>query len=308
MRLNNTPLTSRITSYCTTNILPSSVKMSSSVTTTTNGVVVITHVHPTGNEMGVAGVASAHHCLGQTVYSALGSFRAWHPKALGTVQIMIGLLMLLTGIVMATGPRVDNIGVFSGIFVWGSIIVKGSLGMNVVATVTAVTGIILYSLDSAGILYSCYYPDNPPYYVCQQYWVRSQGISGVLAVFSVLEFIVSICVSSFACRAVCQCCRSTPELSASDRSQLFLHTLLVGAGAEPGASRVECVQPALSQLHTEKREGGESVSRLMLELQWDCRTVRMTGGRTGGRTSSLGTFCEPKRGGERKMRERERER
>ncbi|XP_041719645.2 membrane-spanning 4-domains subfamily A member 4A isoform X1 [Coregonus clupeaformis] len=208
--------------------------MSSSVTTTTNGVVVITHVHPTGNEMGVAGVASAPHCLGQTVYSALGSFRAGHPKALGTVQIMIGLLMLLTGIVMATGPEVDNIGVFSGIFVWGSIIyviagsltvaadnklnkclVNGSLVMNVVATVTALTGIILHSLDGAGILYSCYYPDNPssypPYYVCQQYWVRSQGISGVLAVFSVLEFIVSICVSSFACRAVCQCCRSTPE-------------------------------------------------------------------------------------------------
>ncbi|KAK6291095.1 hypothetical protein J4Q44_G00385060 [Coregonus suidteri] len=232
MRLNNTPLTSRITSYCTTNILPSSVKMSSSVTTTTNGVVVITHVHPTGNEMGVAGVASAPHCLGQTVYSALGSFRAGHPKALGTVQIMIGLLMLLTGIVMATGPQVDNIGVFSGIFVWGSIIyviagsltvaadnklnkclVNGSLVMNVVATVTALTGIILHSLDGAGILYSCYYPENPPYYVCQQYWVRSQGISGVLAVFSVLEFIVSICVSSFACIAVCQCCRSTPEVS-----------------------------------------------------------------------------------------------
>ncbi|KAK6291094.1 hypothetical protein J4Q44_G00385050 [Coregonus suidteri] len=181
--------------------------MSSSVTTTTNGVVVITHVPPTGNEMGVAGVASAPHCLGQTVYSALGSFRAGHPKALGTVQIMIGLLMLLTGIVMATGPQVDNIGVFSGIFVWGSIIyviagsltvaadnklnkclVKGSLGMNVVATVTAVTGIILYSLDSAGILlynYSCGYPDYPSYYpqynVCQQYRVRSQGISELSA-------------------------------------------------------------------------------------------------------------------------------
>ncbi|CAB1341483.1 unnamed protein product, partial [Coregonus sp. 'balchen'] len=182
--------------------------MSSSVTTTTNGVVVITHVPPTGNEMGVAGVASAPHCLGQTVYSALGSFRAGHPKALGTVQIMIGLLMLLTGIVMATGPQVDNIGVFSGIFVWGSIIVKGSLGMNVVATVTAAIGFILHSLDAV-MLYSCYYPYYPSYY--PPYNVRSKGISGVLTVFSVLEFIVSICVSSFACRAVCQCCRSTPE-------------------------------------------------------------------------------------------------
>ncbi|XP_029612701.1 membrane-spanning 4-domains subfamily A member 8-like [Salmo trutta] len=129
MRLNNTPLTSRITSYCTTNIRLSSVKMSSSVTTTTNGVVVITHVHPTGNRMGVVRVASAPHCLGQTVSSVPGSFRAGQPKALGTVQIMVGLMMLLTGIVMATGPQVDNIGVISGIFVWGSIIyvIAGSL-------------------------------------------------------------------------------------------------------------------------------------------------------------------------------------
>ncbi|XP_055752884.1 membrane-spanning 4-domains subfamily A member 4A-like [Salvelinus fontinalis] len=237
MRLNNTPLTSRITSYCTTNILLSSAKMSSSVTTTTNGVVVITHVHPTVNGMGVVRVDSAPHCLGQTVSSVLGSFRAGQPKALGTVQIMVGLLMLLTGIVMATGPQVDNIGVISGIFVWGSIIyviagsltvaadnklntclVKGSLGMNVVATVTALTGTILHSLDSAGIIFYNYYCDYPGYtsylppsYACQQYWVRSQGISGVLVVFSLLELIVSICVSSFACRAVCQCCRSTPE-------------------------------------------------------------------------------------------------
>ncbi|XP_071029380.1 membrane-spanning 4-domains subfamily A member 4A-like isoform X1 [Oncorhynchus clarkii lewisi] len=244
MRLNNTQLTSHITSYCTTNILLSSVKMSSSQTTTTNGEVVINHVYPYGNGMGVAVVASAPHCLGQTVSSVLGSFRAGHPKTLGTIQIMIGLIMLLTGIVMTAGPQVDNIGGISGIFVWGSIIyvvagsltvaadnklnkclVKGSLGMNVVATVTAVTGTILHSLDSAGIIFYRYYCDYPRYpsydtpsyinyprsYVCQQYWVRSQGISGVLAVFSMLEFIVSICVSSFACRAVCQCCRSTPE-------------------------------------------------------------------------------------------------
>ncbi|KAM9541753.1 membrane-spanning 4-domains subfamily A member 4A-like [Salvelinus alpinus] len=233
--------------------------MSSSQTTITNGAVVFTHVYPYGNGMGVAGVASAPHCLGQTVSSVLGSFRAGHPKALGTllsratyklgyryIQIMIGLMMLLTGIVVTAGPQVDNIGVFSGIFVWGSIIyvvagsltvaadnklnkclVKGSLGMNVVATVTAFTGTILHSLDSAVILlyyyyYYCDYPGNPSYdppsyvyyprsSVCQQYRVRSQGISGVLAVFSMLEFIVSICVSSFACRAVCLCCRSTPE-------------------------------------------------------------------------------------------------
>uniref|UniRef100_A0A673WD43 Membrane-spanning 4-domains subfamily A member 4A-like n=1 Tax=Salmo trutta TaxID=8032 RepID=A0A673WD43_SALTR len=212
--------------------------MSSSQTTTTNGVVVITHVYHYGNGVGVPGVegvASTPHCLGQTVFSVLGSFRAGHPKALGAVQIMIGLMMLVTGIVMAAAPWLDNFGVASGIFVWGSIIyvvagsltvaadnklnkclVKGSLGMNVVAAVTALTGIILHSLDSAGIMLYCDYP----YDFCQQYWVRSQGISGVLAVFSLLEFIVSICVSSFACRAVCLCCHSTSEQVSSTVCQI----------------------------------------------------------------------------------------
>ncbi|KAK6311424.1 hypothetical protein J4Q44_G00170880 [Coregonus suidteri] len=64
--------------------------MSSSVTTTTNGVVVNTHVNPYGNGMGVAGVASTPHCLGQTVSSVLGGFRAGHPKALGTVNYPMG--------------------------------------------------------------------------------------------------------------------------------------------------------------------------------------------------------------------------
>ncbi|XP_064844729.1 membrane-spanning 4-domains subfamily A member 12-like isoform X2 [Oncorhynchus masou masou] len=162
--------------------------MSSSQTTTTNGAVVITHVYPYGSGMGVAGVASTPHCLGQTVSSVLESFRAGHPKALGYV--------VAGSLTVAADNKLNNC------------LVNGSLGMNVVASVTALTGIILHSLDSAGImLYYC----NSTYHLCQQYWIRSQGISGVLAVFSLLEFIVSICVSSFACRAVCLCCRSTPE-------------------------------------------------------------------------------------------------
>ncbi|CAB1334263.1 unnamed protein product, partial [Coregonus sp. 'balchen'] len=110
-----------------------------------------------------------------------------------TVQIMIGLMMLLIGIMMITAPQIDSIGGIS----------------------ERVTGnecrrhrncsYWRHSLDGALIMlnYNCDYP-----YYCLPTW-RSHGISGVMAVFSALEFIVSICVSSFACNAVC--CHSTPE-------------------------------------------------------------------------------------------------
>ncbi|XP_012991361.1 membrane-spanning 4-domains subfamily A member 4A-like [Esox lucius] len=191
---------------------------------------VVTHVQPTGNDVGVVDVSSPPWSLGQTVSLKLGRFREGHPKALGTVQIMIGVMILLIGILMASSIRQDNIGVYSGIFVWGSLIyviagsltvaadnqlnkcrVKGSLGMNVVAAITSFMGIILFSLDTAGILqYYCVYFD------CHMYWNSSQELSAVLVILSLLEFIVSICVSSFACKAVCQCCQCchTPTVSA----------------------------------------------------------------------------------------------
>ncbi|KAJ7992107.1 hypothetical protein DPEC_G00275120 [Dallia pectoralis] len=175
----------------------------------------------------------------------LGRFRLGHPKALGTVQIMTGLVILLIGIVMASSQAQDSLGVLSGIFVWGSMIyviagsltvaadnqlnqclVKGSLGMNVVATIISLVGIILYSIETAGtqLYFSCYNPFNQGqnnYYGSSNcpgaYWTRSSGISGVMLVLSLLEFIVSICVSSFGCKAVCQCCSCcsccyTPEV------------------------------------------------------------------------------------------------
>ncbi|KAL0992604.1 hypothetical protein UPYG_G00095610 [Umbra pygmaea] len=190
--------------------------MTTSVTTLTNGEVVIT--------TRVTGVISSPYSHGQDVSSIQERFRVGNPKALGTIQIMIGLMILLNGIVMALSRYPDSIGVYGGIFVWGSIIyiiagsltvaadnhlnkclVKGSLGMNVVATVTAHIGVILYSFDTAGILNRCYGTVD-----CYDFEVRSRGISGVLLVLSLLELIVSIFVSAFACKAICRCCRSDP--------------------------------------------------------------------------------------------------
>lgn len=57
-----------------------------------------------------------------------------------TVQIMIGLMMLVTGTVMAAAPWLDNIGVASGIFVWGSIIVSELLCLTILPYISCLPG------------------------------------------------------------------------------------------------------------------------------------------------------------------------
>ena len=76
--------------------------------------------------------------------------------------------------------------------------VKASLGMNIISTITAGIAIILHSFDV---------------FILDRFDESSaQGIAGVMIVLSLLEFIVSICVSAFACKATC--CSNT-EVSIS---------------------------------------------------------------------------------------------
>ncbi|XP_051748017.1 membrane-spanning 4-domains subfamily A member 4A-like isoform X11 [Ctenopharyngodon idella] len=148
-------------------------------------------------------------------------------QALGTVQIMIGLLTLLLGIVSSL--HAESISVFSGVVYWGSLIyiiagslsiaaenkvnspsslrlVKGSLRMNIFSAITAVMSIIIISMDLVlGPLNSyCDYYDCD--YIEEKYKTLYWGISGVSLIFAFLQFIISICLSAFACKATSSCC------------------------------------------------------------------------------------------------------
>ncbi|XP_039511973.1 membrane-spanning 4-domains subfamily A member 15-like [Pimephales promelas] len=135
--------------------------------------------------------------------TALTGFSKAQPKALGTVQIVIGVVNFMFGIVRTTFLSKDHpvIIVKSGITYWGSLfyvsggslsvaaqnklhpcVVKASLGMNVINAITAGISIVLMSIE---IKYDL-------------------GISGILLVFSILQFIISIYISGFACKATCK--------------------------------------------------------------------------------------------------------
>ncbi|KAK9969957.1 hypothetical protein ABG768_028098 [Culter alburnus] len=158
--------------------------------------------------------------------TALKGFFKAQPKALGTVQIMIGVMIFLFGIVLTANVyHFGSLYVFSGITYWGSFIyisagslsvaaqnklhpcvVKASLGMNVISAITSVIAVLLMGMqmgiDPRGYR-NCYSRSYSENYICIYFERYGWGIIGIMMVFSILQFIISICISGFACKATC---------------------------------------------------------------------------------------------------------
>ncbi|XP_066520648.1 membrane-spanning 4-domains subfamily A member 4A-like isoform X2 [Hoplias malabaricus] len=148
--------------------------------------------------------------------SLLQRFLKGEPKALGTFQIVTGLILFLLGIVLSINAW-PSLTVITGMFVWASLLyitagavsvsasknfkkglVTGSLVMNVLSAVAAGIAIVLLSLDLS--VFSgprCRYS-----YSCRSEGLVD-GIKGVLLVFTIVQFIVSIRISVFACKSSC---------------------------------------------------------------------------------------------------------
>uniref|UniRef100_A0A8C4RGJ7 Membrane-spanning 4-domains subfamily A member 15-like n=1 Tax=Erpetoichthys calabaricus TaxID=27687 RepID=A0A8C4RGJ7_ERPCA len=190
--------------------------MSTSLTTA-NGMLVITQVVPQndGQAANTTTTVPVQVAMGTNfcpVPQKLQRFLEGEPKALGVVQIMIGVINIGFGIVLAFS---GSLAVISGIPFWASIMyiisgslsicaadkmqlckIKGALATNIISTIFSGIGIIMYSMD-LGIqicFNKCYY--NYSYEV-------AQGIKGVLLIFTILEFCVSLCTSVYCCKATC---------------------------------------------------------------------------------------------------------
>ncbi|KAK7153572.1 hypothetical protein R3I94_007072 [Phoxinus phoxinus] len=153
----------------------------------------------------------------------LTEFFKAQPKALGTVQIMTGVMVFLFGIVRTTNIYYNNypaFSVFSGITYWGSFIyisagslsvaaqnklhlcvVKASFIMNVIGAITAGLAILMLSIEITLISEQSCYNVYESTRICSKYKRNDLGIVGILLVFSILQFIISICISAFACKA-----------------------------------------------------------------------------------------------------------
>ncbi|XP_039607636.1 membrane-spanning 4-domains subfamily A member 15-like [Polypterus senegalus] len=147
----------------------------------------------------------------------LQRFLKGEPKALGVIQIMIGLINICFGIVLAfPGSLAFSV----GIPFWASIMyiisgslsicaankmqpcqIKGAVVANIISTIFSCIGIIM-CLQDLTVQFWCYGP-----YCYNDLFQVSQGMKVVLLIFTILEFCASLLTSIYGCKAT----RGNPE-------------------------------------------------------------------------------------------------
>ncbi|XP_045153021.1 membrane-spanning 4-domains subfamily A member 4A isoform X2 [Echinops telfairi] len=135
-------------------------------------------------------------------------FLKGEPKILGVVQILIALMNLSLGIIMmcATLPFYGRspISVFMAYTVWGSVMIQGSLGLNIASSTLAAIGIIISAISLISFPYHhsyCSYQTMPEN--CALVSSILRGMDGVVLVLSVLQFCVAVSLSAFGCKVAC---------------------------------------------------------------------------------------------------------
>ncbi|XP_036409134.1 membrane-spanning 4-domains subfamily A member 4A-like [Megalops cyprinoides] len=168
---------------------------------TDDGTVIITQVYPRGKGVGAIAEPQLQH-----KESPIRKFLRGEPKALGAVQIMIGVFMFATGIVMSFDHAVS---VYVGAPFWGGILfissgsvsvsaekyqtrclVKAALVLNILGSVVAGFVFIAYCF---GLLLDTFHSRSE----------LKPGLNSIMMILSLLEMIITISTSGFACKELC---------------------------------------------------------------------------------------------------------
>ncbi|KAG9277435.1 membrane-spanning 4-domains subfamily A member 4D-like [Astyanax mexicanus] len=136
-----------------------------------------------------------------------------HPKAMGTVQIMIGIIHLLFAIVLSVSA---SRAIDSGVVFWGPVIYFLSGSYTIIAEnrlnsrlmeislklngISAVTGGVAFAM----LMHVTVLIGRGEYgYDKSLFTSQTAGITGVLAILSLLQAIINICILSFGCKTTC---------------------------------------------------------------------------------------------------------
>ncbi|KAK2911994.1 hypothetical protein Q8A67_004127 [Cirrhinus molitorella] len=108
-----------------------------------------------------------------------------------------------------------------------SCVVKASLAMNLISVITAAIAITLMGIEMHLIsmpYHRCYYGYNNrmDQELCSRFKKYEMGITGVMLVFSILQFIVSICISGFACKATCNTDSTVVNVALNQTVQILI--------------------------------------------------------------------------------------
>ncbi|XP_028647808.1 membrane-spanning 4-domains subfamily A member 4A-like [Erpetoichthys calabaricus] len=158
----------------------------------------------------------------------LNKFRKGEPCILGILQLTSAIVNILFGVIMAM--YLDAL-TFTGIPFWTGIlyIISGSLSiaadkkpktslmnamltMNIISSIAAGIGIIFYATNLSFRIYIsyCFYHLESDYVspssceiLHEKHTILHNGTIGLMLVFTILEFFVTIITSSFGCKVIC---------------------------------------------------------------------------------------------------------
>ncbi|KAK1149791.1 membrane-spanning 4-domains subfamily A member 8-like [Acipenser oxyrinchus oxyrinchus] len=198
--------------------------------TSVGGVVVVTQFYPQAppdsSPPAPAGVPRCQVVPSSALCQPSGRLKRFlkgEPRPLGTVQIIMGVINILFGAVLSRTlwsiAGILGAPFWTGLFyvISGSLsvaadknpkisLVKGSLAMNILSSIVAGVGIIIYLVDLAvcsrynSYAYHSYDSDTVSPVLLNR---TAEGLKSVLLVFTTLEFCVAVSLSAFGCKSVC---------------------------------------------------------------------------------------------------------